>query len=79
MPKMTEPATPHVRRPAQARKPQAMTARVASAVAIGPVRVDTRVVKVDWTGASVPADCAKAGKLESVETIAPIATTPANL
>ncbi|GCC46904.1 hypothetical protein chiPu_0030757 [Chiloscyllium punctatum] len=47
MPKMTLPAMPQVSRPDQAKNPQAMTARVANAVAIGPVSADTNCVKVD--------------------------------
>jgi len=44
---MTLPAMPQVSRPDQAKKPQAMTASVASAVAIGPVSADTSCVNVD--------------------------------
>jgi len=47
IPKMTLPAMPQVNRPDQAKNPQAITASVASAVAIGPVSADTNCVSVD--------------------------------
>src|SRR3954452_4547120 len=57
---MTLPAMPQVRRPDQAKNPQAITASVASAVEIGPVSAWTSWVSVDCTGCSVPPACASA-------------------